>query len=98
MIPVNILHLPFELMLFCSVALIGLTIVTQAENLGRLIARRMLRAERRNTAASGDQQTGERCATIADDKPPVPFHPDYPRTDQSKSQPSVPSKEAPSHA
>jgi hypothetical protein len=53
MIPVNILHKPFELMLFYGVALIGLAVVQQAGNLGRLIARRMLRAERRNTAASG---------------------------------------------
>ncbi len=45
MLPVNLLHMPFELMLFYSVALIGLTIVTQAQNLGRLIARRVLGAE-----------------------------------------------------
>jgi len=98
MIPVNILHTPFELMLFHSVALIGLAVVTQAGNLGRLIARRMLRAERRNTAASGYQQTGERCVIVADDELLVPLRPDYPRADQSKSQHSVSSNGAPSHA
>jgi|GEM_PF-2024717 len=98
MLLVNPLHTPFEIMLFCSGALIGLTVVTQAENLGRLIAGRMLRAERRNTAASGYQQTGERCATIADDELFVPLRPDHPRADQSKSQHSVSSNGAPSHA
>ena len=78
MIPVNILHMPFELMLFCSLALIGLAVVQQAGNLGRLITRPMLRAERRNTAASGYQQTGERGVTVAEDELLVPLRQDHP--------------------
>jgi len=79
MLPVNLLPAPFELMLFYSVALIGLTIVTQAQNFGRLIGRRMLRAERRNTAASAFQQTGERCMVVAEDELLVPVRQDHPR-------------------
>jgi len=98
MSPVNVLHLPFELKLFFSVAFIGLRIVTRALYFGRSIAPRMLRAERRNTAASGDQQTGERCATIADDELLDPLRPDHLRADQSKSKHCVPSNGFPSHA
>ena len=79
MLPVNLLPAPFELMLFYSVALIGLTIVTQAQNLGRLIARRMLRAERRNTAASAFQRTGERGLTVAEDELLGQLRQDHPR-------------------
>jgi hypothetical protein len=58
MIPVTVLHTPFELMLFYGVALIVLAVVMKARKAWRLIVRCMLRAERRDTAAGEYQQTG----------------------------------------
>jgi hypothetical protein len=49
MLPVNLLHTPFELMVFYIVPLIGLAVGIQAWKLGRLIARRMLQVPGRNT-------------------------------------------------